>query len=176
MMKKSSFWVVVFSFLPGLGHMYLGFTRRGVAIMSTFFAIWALSYLFSGIPFGFLLPVLWCYAIFDAVKINNAAGQGVQDDFWIYRNYNTSGKPAFFNGNAKLIGWALVFIGAAYIYKGILTPVLYDLFGNNEMVQRLIYNFPNLVISFIVIYFGIRLLRLPGKGFCREDGPKEEEI
>ncbi len=175
MMKKSSFWVVVFSFLPGLGHMYLGFTGRGVAIMSTFFAIWAFSYLFSGIPFAFLLPVLWCYAIFDAVKINHAAGQGVQDDFWIYRNYSFSGKPAFFNGNAKLIGWVLVFIGAAYIYKGILTPVLYDLFGDNEVVQRLIYNFPNLVISFAVIYLGIRMLRLPGTGIRQEGRTKEEE-
>lgn len=159
-MRRNMFWVVAFSCLPGLGHMYMGFTRRGVAIMSTFFAVAAVSYLFDGIPFGFLLPVLGCYALFDAVKINRAAGQGYQDDFWIYRSCNAGGKAAFlFGSNAKWIGWALVVIGAAYIYKGILSPVLYELFGEFEVARRLIYNFPTLVVSFVAIYFGIQLIR-----------------
>lgn len=172
-MKKNMFWVIVFSFLPGFGHMFLGFTRRGVAIMSTFFAVIGVMVFFEVAPFGFILPVLWCYGIFDAVKINRAGGEGVTDDFWIYRNYNGCRGPLLSGSNAKWLGWALILMGAAFIYKSFLSPVLYDLFGDFEVARRLIYNFPSLIVSFVVIYLGVRLISPPKKVQAAE--PREED-
>lgn len=173
-MKKNMFWVIVFSFLPGFGHMYLGFTRRGVAIMSTFFAACGVAVTFETALIGLFLPVLWCYAVFDAVKINRVGGQGVVDDFWIYRNYNGCRGSLLSGSNAKWLGWALILIGAAFIYKSFLSPVLYDLFGDYEVVRRLIYNFPSLIISFVVIYLGLRLIRPSGQARALEK--REEDV
>lgn len=173
-MRKNMFWVVAFSCLPGLGHMYIGYTRRGVAIMGTFFAIVALTGWLSIPMFGFILPVLWCYSMFDAIKINRADGQGVADDFWIYRSYSMHGRAAFlFGSQAKWIGWVLVLIGASFIYQEFLSPVLYELFGDNELARRLVYNFPSLVVSFAAIYLGIQLIR-PNRA-ARLGAPKGDD-
>lgn len=66
--KRSSFWTVVFSFLPGAGHMFMGFMKAGLSLMALFFGIIALSSWMDLGPLLYLLPVLWFYAFFDALN------------------------------------------------------------------------------------------------------------
>ena len=43
MVKRSKFWTVVFSFLPGAGHMFMGFMKQGTSIMVAFFGLYLVS-------------------------------------------------------------------------------------------------------------------------------------
>ena len=64
----------ILSIIPGLGHLYLGLTQRGIQLMSGAFACITLI---PALPlvFPFVLAIIWFYAIFDGLKrvsiINN---------------------------------------------------------------------------------------------------------
>ncbi|OGX68261.1 MAG: hypothetical protein A2189_00495 [Paenibacillus sp. RIFOXYA1_FULL_44_5] len=55
------------SFLPGVGHLYLGLNKRGLKFMiGTFFSISMIPVL--PMIFPFVLTVIWFYALFDALQ------------------------------------------------------------------------------------------------------------
>lgn len=58
---------VVMSVLPGLGHLYLGLTRRGIQLMIGMFVCIAFIPVLPMV-FPFALTVLWFYSFFDALK------------------------------------------------------------------------------------------------------------
>lgn len=71
----------LFSLLPGAGHMYMGFMRRGLHLMALFFAAIWLSTLTGpfGLPELFSLlaaPVIWFYSFFDALGLSGRLRQG----------------------------------------------------------------------------------------------------
>ena len=68
MPKKSKFLTVVFSALPGLGHMYLGWQQRGLFFMLAFFLAIFLANLTGGLLLAFAIPVIWFYSLFDALQ------------------------------------------------------------------------------------------------------------
>ena len=51
--KKSSFLTFCFSFLPGAGQMYMGFMKRGISLMSSFFFLIFLAVFFNLSPILF---------------------------------------------------------------------------------------------------------------------------
>jgi len=79
--KVSRLWILLLSMLPGLGHMAMGFMKRGLFFMSAFFGV---IYVMSlGFPFlSFVLVVLFFASLCDAQgrrrRINN--GEYVRDD------------------------------------------------------------------------------------------------
>ncbi|SDT34442.1 hypothetical protein SAMN05444162_3904 [Paenibacillaceae bacterium GAS479] len=67
---------ILLSFIPGLGHMHLGLMQRGIAFLVTFaglgtFILFVCILLETPVFLIFLLilPVLWVYAMFDAVTL-----------------------------------------------------------------------------------------------------------
>jgi len=68
--------IILAIILSGLGHIYLGFVKRGIIILVIGIAIWAtVSWL---IPiFGWVIGIAyWIWQIYDAYKLYNAqAGQ-----------------------------------------------------------------------------------------------------
>ncbi|WP_066174756.1 hypothetical protein [Bacillus marinisedimentorum] len=66
MQQKSKGLTFFLSFVPGLGHFYLGLMNRGLQIMIAFFSVMFLSDLFH--LFGFLMPVIWFFGLFDALQ------------------------------------------------------------------------------------------------------------
>ncbi|MFY4774997.1 hypothetical protein [Metabacillus sp. RGM 3146] len=65
---------VIMSVLPGLGHLYLGLSRRGIQLMIGAFVCIAFIPVLPMV-FPFALTVLWFFSFFDALKrltiINN---------------------------------------------------------------------------------------------------------
>lgn len=66
MRKKNPWFSGILSFIiPGLGHLYLGQTKKGIIlILSNFLAI-ALMLVVIGF---FLWPIVWIYSIVSAIK------------------------------------------------------------------------------------------------------------
>lgn len=67
--------VLMLSFIPGVGHFWLGLMQRGLTAMISFFGIAILVFFITilthnegFIVFLLALPVLWFYTMFDALK------------------------------------------------------------------------------------------------------------
>ena len=82
MKTKSTFLTILFSFLPGAGHMYLGLIKQGIQLMVLFFGTIFLSSLtvsFFGNVFSlllFFLPVFFCYSIFGGPPADGPGKSG----------------------------------------------------------------------------------------------------
>lgn len=81
MLKPKSFVAtLLLSILPGLGHLYLGLTRRGVQLMTGAFLCIIMIPLLPMI-FPFALTVIWFYSFFDALK-----RLSIMNNYIIYHN------------------------------------------------------------------------------------------
>ena len=66
--RHSRFLAVMFGFVPGAGHMYLGKMNRGLTLMALCFGMIALGVIFT--PVFLLLPLVWFYAFFDCLNLS----------------------------------------------------------------------------------------------------------
>lgn len=74
--EKSPGLAVLFSFFPGLGHLYLGLYERAIVFFTCFFMVIYLSD--HGANLGMLIPFIWFFGLFDAYRqtqILNARGE-----------------------------------------------------------------------------------------------------
>ncbi|MGH9444105.1 MAG: RING finger protein [Thermoanaerobaculia bacterium] len=77
--EKSKFWTVVFSFFPGIGHIYLGAYQRGIGIALIFALLVTMdSRAIGGLEpiFGIATAFIWFFGVFDALRICRAINEG----------------------------------------------------------------------------------------------------
>lgn len=125
--NKSKFTAFIFSFIPGLSHLYLGFTKRAMAFFALFCsAIAGIAGIASILNEGnilailpFVLILIWFLALTDAMSLVDklrtlkAGGNG--------RTANTESIEEFFANNRKMITVALSLVpGAGHMYLGYL--------------------------------------------------------
>lgn len=125
MNKKSKFITFILSFMPGLGHVYLGAVDRAAIFFALFFGailgVLGIAYLFreSGfvLALGIALPVIWLISLVDALSTadrynySNALAEGHQEE-------TQDQQPS--RANQKLIAAALSVVpGAGHMYLGL---------------------------------------------------------
>jgi hypothetical protein len=127
------------SIIPGAGHMYLGYQKKGLLIMGTFFfTIFFMGWLNLSL-FLFVLPLIWFYSFFDV--LHSVDGNNIEDDEISFPLPKI--KPEW-------IGWGLIGIGVLVIIERVLYPMLsYEI---RNYIQTSI-------VSIIFIFGGIRLLQ-----------------
>ena len=142
-MNKSKFLTFFFSFVPGLGHFYLGQMNRGLQLMIAFFgSIFLFDFIgINGFPF--ILPIIWFYGLFDALQQHRIISetQTVVDQPLLSWDKLQINKQWF--------GWGFIILG---IYL-IIDKMSYNLFGwqYSQLVR-------NIMIAVIFIVFGIYLI------------------
>ena len=173
--KKRGFWTFCFSLIPGAGEMYLGFMKRGLSMMCLFLGWFAFCGA-TGFNIGMcLLPVMWFYSFFQVhnlVSLPDEEFYQQEDDYIFLHMDKIVGVDKWERGKVKFIAAALIFIGGYTIvhtlwnsFWGILPGWLYDeLYVVRDSV-------PRIVISLILIAFGVYLIR--GK---KEKLDKEPEV
>jgi len=149
--KRSKVWALVFSFIPGAGHMYLGYQEQGLQLMATFFlCLFVMDWLQMTFMI-FLIPIIWFYSMFDALQKTSQSAESHKDDFvfadWVNKNHRLL---AFL-----LIGLGLLLIVNKFIFGFVMWQY-------NQYIQTA-------VVSLLLIAGGIRLLR----GAKIEDKPEE---
>ncbi len=133
------------SLIPGAGHMYLGYQKKGLAYMGMFFfTIFFMGWLNLSFLL-FLIPLIWFYAFFDAFHtVNENTLEDSQVDI-----VNLLPKIGH-----KYIGIGLVVIGLIVIFQNLIFPIIGEFIG---------YRYRNFIQSFIVslafIIIGIKMLR-----------------
>jgi TM2 domain-containing membrane protein YozV len=114
--NKNTLLALLFSIVPGAGHMYLGWQQRGLGFMSTFFlAMFLMEWLHLSL-FFFMLPVVWLYSFFDTLKLVSAYDSTVSESegtllFWLAERQ-------------RWAGLVLIALGVLIIFERIVFPYL----------------------------------------------------
>lgn len=173
--KKRGFWTFCFSLIPGAGEMYLGFMKRGVSMMCLFLGWFAFCGV-TGFSIGMcLLPVMWFYSFFQVhnlVSLPDEEFYQQEDDYLFLHMDKIVGVDKWERGKVKFLAAALIFIGGYTIVSTVWRSfwnALPDWLYNELYVIR--DGVPRIVISLILIAFGVYLIR--GK---KEKLDKEPEV
>lgn len=161
-MNKSKGLTFILSFLPGLGHFYLGLMNRGLQFMIMFFAATFLAESFF--LFGLAIPIIWFFTLFDALQQHRN----------IKERNEIIDEPLFNWGSLQdkkyIVGWVLIALGGLFLLDQ-LSPFIDD-FIEMHMVR-------NAVISGLFIYVGYRLITgkpiFPSNSKKLIPTPKEKE-
>ncbi|WP_152396895.1 hypothetical protein [Paenibacillus guangzhouensis] len=119
------FFTILLSFVPGLGHFYLGLMHRGLSFLIAFFGLGTMLVFVAAVTnqggfavFLGLLPIIWLYCMFDAVQAAHRKQQGdllldrtLFDDFDSFRE---DGR------RSKMLAMVLSLLpGAGHMYLGL---------------------------------------------------------
>lgn len=131
------------SLIPGAGHMYLGYQKRGLIFMAAFFfTIFFMGWL--RISFlVFILPLIWFYSFFDAY--HTFQGKETED-------IDISG--IFPKMSHKYIGIALIVIGVITMFQNMIYPLVID-----YLDYRFVNYMQTLIVSILFILGGIKILK-----------------
>ena len=163
-MRKSRFWLFLFSLVPGCGQMYLGYSKRGVSLGMMFFGILFLSSLIGFTEIGIILPVLWFYAFFDAMNLYGK--EDVEDD-WAFNLGNLYARYVGDRRSSIIFGIILLCVGCLVLFRNIVGPQLLELL-RGTIFAPLIANMPQLIIAVILIILGVFLIGGKGRNHHEE--------
>jgi hypothetical protein len=142
---RSKLLTFILSLAPGVGHLYLGLMNRGLQFMIALFGSFFLMDFFGLQGFALLLPIIWFYALFDALQMAEAihSGELVEDTPLIPWDRLKVGNT--------WIGWGLITLGGYLIIRRILPPLLPGLYSIQYIIQTAF-------VSVLLILGGIRIL------------------
>ncbi|HHX75234.1 MAG TPA: hypothetical protein GX699_10070 [Firmicutes bacterium] len=139
----------ILSIVPGAGHMYLGYQKLGLELMTVFFfCLFLIDWLRIGF-FMFVIPVIWFYSMFDALhKVAQQPGEEAAFSLfalWLQNKKSWS--------SSKLLGYVLVGLGLLLIFDRIISPLIpYEI--RNYLQTG--------IVALLLIAGGIRILTGPG--------------
>ncbi len=153
------------SVIPGAGHMFLGYQKLGLELMTVFFfSFFFLDWLRIGL-FMFIIPVIWFYSMFDALHKASGGGAPVEE-----RNLSVLeliGENSARWSGSKLLGYGLILIGVLLIFDRIISPMIpYEIRSHLQTG----------IVSLLFIAGGIRILAGGRKEGRAEVSAEGEEV
>ncbi|MDP4096601.1 hypothetical protein OIN60_07445 [Paenibacillus sp. P96] len=116
---------ILLSFVPGLGHLYMGLMQRGLSFLITFFGVGVVTFFAAVITntesflvvLGFL-PVIWLYCMFDALRyIEHKQAGDILSDRTLFEEFEL-GRVG--GRRSKVLAMILsAFPGAGQMYLGL---------------------------------------------------------
>ncbi|OXM15536.1 hypothetical protein [Paenibacillus herberti] len=147
--RKNKTAAAALSFLPGAGHLYLGMQKRGLQLMGIFLLSIYLMDSLRMTLFLFLLPLVWCYAFFDALQQHGRYLRGELADTPVLGGHT---------GYNRLLGTGLILLGGYYLSDRILVEIASNYFPQfYSAYQEIRYNLPAALTAFLLIAAGLRL-------------------
>lgn len=182
-MKKNGILTLLFACIPGAGQMYQGYMKRGLSLITLFFLCIMAGMLLE--PLVLTALIVWMYSFFDTFNLRAQfiAGTAPADDYLVHFNTKDARLTLFFRDSHKLVGWALIALGAMVAYQNIIMRVLGDVmwrWGQNSPFFRAFYlmldELPQIVTCVALIVCGLWLVRGPkGKKVHRKKAEEPED-
>ncbi|MCI8491167.1 MAG: hypothetical protein HFJ04_13175 [Lachnospiraceae bacterium] len=171
--KKSGFWRLCFSLLPGAGEMYMGFFKMGISLMGLFFGIFFLA---ATLPFDVLMlvnVVIWFYSFFN---VHNMASLPDEEFYAIEDHYIFHFTQFSFQGNVRIVAAALIFTGIVMTWNGML-DLLYDYMPEAvyRCIRHISYDLPKILVGIAIIALGAAMIRGKKESLKQLDGEAEHE-
>lgn len=165
-MKKSKFLTVCFGACFGAGQMYLGMQKKGLTIMGGACSLIMVAGLFDMPSLLFIMPVIWCYALFDALNsfpFTMEERKEKDEEFFekvreLLRNKELK---IFFDKKHIVIGWGCVLYGVYLLSGNFLSTLGYYVGGwmYSSVVWNLYHALPRALLSIVIIFVGVKLLK-----------------
>lgn len=185
-MKKNGILTLLFALIPGAGEMYQGYMKRGLSVITMFSLSVAIG---AGMEIGifyFAMPVIYMYSFFDTFNLRAQISMGTapEDDYLVHFDPKDKKLVQLMADSHKLLGWALIAMGAMIAYQNIIMSTLGDLlwrWGKTSPIWRALYlvmdELPEVVVCLALIVCGIWLVKGPKavKKSVSED-PAEEDM
>lgn len=165
-MLKNGFFTFCFSFIPGAGAMYQCYMKRGLSTMMLFALNCVATWLIS--VAGFFLPIIWFFSFFDTWSLRTQLKLGVAGpDKFLFFGDNSALNADFLKKPHKYIGIGFIIVGVYLILRETLVSPFYSLMYNlrytnpqlAEAIDSFIGSIPVLLVSIVIIWLGIRLIR-----------------
>ena len=170
--RKNGFLTFCFAFVPGAGQMYLGYMHRGLSIVTLFAVVTMAASFFSFLGLGILavlLPIIWMYSFFDTFRIAGMTPEEAtaHPDAFLLDPAEVMGEKwrSLLCGRHKIIGIALIVLGAYMLYRNFLYPSLMRLVYefNLGWLERMMNGLPVLLMAFVIIALGVWLIKGPSR-------------
>lgn len=165
-MKKNKILTFLFAWIPGAGHMYLDYMKKGISIMSMFFGIIVVMMLVSFEYLGFLLPIVWFYSFFDTFRLQGLLLSDTREkDSWLFVSEGIEGiqgrLSGVFKNSYKGLGAGLIAVGLILLYQLFVSPILSELLEvyNYSWLYTLVYRMPTVFVAVGIIVLGFVLLK-----------------
>lgn len=180
--RKGKFLTFCFSLLPGAGHMYLGFMKQGISLMTLFCGTIFVSIYMNIGPLTLLLPIMFCYSFFDTINKNSLSDEdfyALEDAYLFDLNFDNF-KNIIHGKFRPLIALALIIIGMQMLLSNLYSILLRAL---PDYISSIIYNIlypfidrlPKLLIGLGIIAAGLSLIRGKKKNLGLETAEMEGE-
>lgn len=184
--QKNRFWLFVFSFLPGAGHMYMGLMRMGLSFMLGFMGMIAVVAV-TGVDVLAVLPVtLYIYSFFHANNIGGLDAEqfaALEDEYLFGIGEWDTSRFKLDKRNRNIAAAVCIVLGISMLWN-VGFGMISDFVGWDDPVIRTVYytmrdDVPRVIMAMAVIWFGVSLLR--GKKVDSAEKPviligqKEEE-
>lgn len=131
------------SVIPGAGHMYLGYQRLGLELMTLFFfTLFFIDWIRISL-FIFILPVIWCYSMFDALHKAAGGETAKEDDLSLFALW--TGKK----GGVRVLGYVLIALGLLLIFERVVLP---------HIPYEIRHYLQTVIVALILIAGGLKLL------------------
>lgn len=168
--KKNRFLVFCFSFIPGAGELYLGFMNMGMSLLFAFaVSMIFVSFMNIGI-LSFMPCVVWIYSFFHANNLGGLSDEefyNMEDTYLFGLNSREmeSLRESFTGRFRKAAAIVLIIIGISMLWDVANNFICYIVGGDfynayiGPYVGIVNNELPQLVISMVIIWFGVRLIR-----------------
>lgn len=177
MNTRSKFLTILFAFLPGAGHMFLGFMKMGLSFMSMLFGIIILTTILRLEIVLLAIPIIWFYSFFDCInKTFPTDSAAIIEDKYIML---PEPFPIFAGKHRLVLGWALTLLGLYLLADNVLGaarrmfPGLHHRF---HQLQTIINNMPQFIIAVAIIVVGILMIMGKKKELSAVEIVRHEEI
>lgn len=160
--KKSKFLTFMFSFLPGAGHMYMGFMKMGISLMSLFFfLIFFSSWLDIG-PLLFILPILWFYSFFDCINKSCSTDEEfllLEDTYLFSLDRMVKIDKDIFKKRRLFAGILILLLGVYLVWNNTMNFLSRYISNESyEAINNVTRHAPQLIIGIAIIFVGAKLI------------------
>lgn len=178
-MNNNKFFTFLFSLIPGAGHMYYGLYKQGASLMLSFCLIIFLSVELYMDMLLFFLPVIWFFSFFQTHNISKLSPEEfhqIKDRWLIPESVDTK---LLYRENIKYqvpIAVTLICIGIFLLGRNMTEMFFYVLPERLRNIMNYItWRIPQIIVSVVIIYVGIRLISGKKKELNQEASDKPEE-
>lgn len=167
--KKNRFLLFCCSFIPGAGELYLGFMNMGLSLLMSFAILTVIvGFMRIGI-LSFMPAVLWVYSFFHANNLGSLTDEQFysMEDTYLFGFSKTdmeSIRQSLYGRYRKALAIILIILGVSMLWNVAIDFICLTV--GDYFYDRYIAPYtgvissimPQLVISIIIIWFGIRLI------------------
>jgi hypothetical protein len=160
--KRSKFLTFMFSLVPGAGHMFMGFMKLGISLMSAFTTIIFFAAWLDISPLLFVLPVLWFYSFFDCINrryVSDEEFEQLDDSYLFSIDKLVSVNLGIFQKRRLFAGVLILLLGIYLIWKSIINSLwryIPDVL--NSTIHDITRIMPQMVLGTAIVIIGIKLI------------------